>query len=78
MQQISNQNWQPVSLILCRAVFDCDVLALDETCFLQALAERGHKVSGIGERCAPKKPDHRPLLRARRERPCSGRAAERG
>jgi hypothetical protein len=39
-------------LIFRRAVFDHDVLALDEACFLQALAERGHQVSGIGELAA--------------------------
>jgi hypothetical protein len=39
-----------MGLIFRRAVFDHDVLALDEACFLQALAERGHQVSGIVSR----------------------------
>ena len=38
--QITNQNRQPIALIFRRTVFDCDVLAFDEACFLQALAER--------------------------------------
>jgi hypothetical protein len=63
-------------LIFRRAVFDCDVLALDEARFLQALAERRHRVSEFAERCVPNKADHRPLLRARRERPCGCAAAE--
>ena len=42
--QISHQRRQPIRLIFRRAVFDRDVLALDEACFLQALAERGHEV----------------------------------
>ena len=42
--QIGHQSRQPIGLILRRAEFDRDVLALDEACFLQALAERGHEV----------------------------------
>jgi hypothetical protein len=67
-----------MDLIFRRAVFDHDVLALDEAYFLQALAERGRQVSESGKRCAPKEPDHRPLLRTRREGPRGRRAAERG
>ena len=60
------------------AVFDRDVLALDEACFLQALAERDHEVRGVSERGVPEETNnrHRRLLRARRERPRSRRAAE--
>ena len=42
--QISHQSRQPINLIVRIAIFDRDVLALDEACFLQALAERGHEV----------------------------------
>src|SRR6266516_6571559 len=67
-----------MGLIFRRAVFDDDVLALDEACFLQALAEGGHQVSGIGERCVPQETNdrHRRLLRARRNRRRDRRAAE--
>jgi hypothetical protein len=66
-----------MGLIFRRAVFDHDVLALDEACFLQALAERGHQVSGICERGVPQETNNRHcrLLRTRRERP-RRRAAE--
>ena len=60
------------------AVLDRDVLALDEACFLQALAECSHAVRLAGERSTAEKPHHRHrrLLRARRERPRRRRAAE--
>jgi len=46
--QISHQSRQPINLIVRIAIFDCDVLALDDACFLQALAERGHEVRRVG------------------------------
>jgi 3-oxoacyl-[acyl-carrier protein] reductase len=62
-----------------RAVFDRDVLALDETCPLQALAESGYAARRVSERRAAEKADYRHrLLRPRRERPSDCRAAERG
>src|SRR5262245_1251017 len=66
-----------MGLIFRRTVFDHNVLALDEACFLQALAERHHEVRGVGERGVPQETNnrHRRLLRARRERP-RGYAAE--
>jgi hypothetical protein len=71
------QSRHPIKVIFRRAVFDCDVLRLDEACFLEALAERSYQVRGVGERGAPEEPDrrHRGLLGARRERP-DRRAAE--
>ena len=39
--QFGHQSRQPINLIVRIAVFDRDVLALDEACFLQTLAERG-------------------------------------
>src|SRR6516165_2364973 len=67
-----------MELMFRRAVFDHDVLALDEACFLQALTEGGHEVHSVSERGVPQAPDHRHLrlLRARRERPCNRRATE--
>jgi hypothetical protein len=38
-----------MGLIFRRAVFDQDVLALDEACFLQAPAEGFHEVHGVSE-----------------------------
>src|SRR5262249_25552960 len=68
-----------MELMFRRAVFDRDVLALDEACFLQALTEGGHEVHSVSERGVPQEPDHRHLrlLRARRERPYHS-AAESG
>src|SRR5262245_12691817 len=67
-----------MELMFRRAVFDHDVLALDEARFLQALTEGGHEVHSVSERGVPHEPDYRHLrlLRARRERPRSGRTAE--
>src|SRR6516225_4586458 len=67
-----------MELMFRRAVFDHDVLALDKASFLQALTEGGHEVHSVSERGVPQEPDHRHLrlLRARRERPRGGRAAE--
>jgi hypothetical protein len=45
-----------LSLIVGRAVFDRDVLALDEACFLQAVLERGHAVRHVSERSTAEKP----------------------
>jgi hypothetical protein len=69
-----------MGLVFRRAVFDHDVLALDEACFPQPLAKRGHQVRGIGKRRTAEEPDHRHrrLLRTRRERPRHGCTAERG
>jgi hypothetical protein len=60
------------------AVFDRNVLPLDEACFLQALAERGCKLRRNGGRRAAQKSNHRHrrLLRPRRDRPRDRRAAE--
>src|SRR5215831_8397366 len=67
-----------MGLIFRRAVFDRDILALDKACFLQALAEGSHEVSGVSERGVPQETNnrHRRLLSARRERPRDRRAAE--
>src|SRR4029077_18360968 len=77
-KHIGHPRWQPIELIVGPAVFDCDILALYEARFLQALAERGHEVRRVGGRRAADKPDHwhRRLLRARRKWPSSSRAAE--
>src|SRR6516165_6864608 len=65
-------------MIIRPAVFDRYILALDIAGFGQALTEGGsHRRVGPGRRTV-EKPDHRHprLLRARRERPRGGRAAE--
>jgi hypothetical protein len=45
-------------------------LALNETCFLQAIAKSGHQVGRVGKRSAAEEPNYRlrPLLRPRDER----------
>src|SRR5262249_20704911 len=75
--QVGRQRRQLVVLTLCPAIFDRHVLALDIASFFQALAERAHKVREQIRRSAVEESDHRHrrLLRARRERPCSRRAA---
>src|SRR5262249_49086074 len=68
-KKVRHQKRQPVSLTLVRTVLNRDVLALDEACFLEALAERSHAL--VRNRSTAEKPDdrHRRLLRVRRERP---------
>src|SRR6516225_7314757 len=65
-------------MTLSPAVFDSHVLAFDIAGFLQALAKSTHHIRIFSGECAIEKSDHRHrgLLRARRERPCSRRAAE--
>jgi hypothetical protein len=69
-----------MGLIFRRAVFDHDILALDEACFLQALAERDHEVRGVSERGVSQETNNRQRRRlpARRERPRGYRTAEKG
>src|SRR5262249_44912173 len=76
--QIGRECWEPIDLILRPAEFDSDVMAVDEPRFLQAVAECRYSVNCVGSSCCLKESDHRHrcLLRARRERPCGGRAAE--
>jgi hypothetical protein len=71
-KKVRHQKRQP-GLIRGRVQFDRDVLALNEACFLEALAQRSHVV-----RCAGQESHHRQLrlLRARREWPRGCRAAE--
>src|SRR5262245_40561857 len=72
LQKLGDQSRQPVVLAAGPSIFNGHVLTLDETDFLQPLAERGH----IGHWCAGciTRPDEADewdgLLRARRERPC--------
>src|SRR5262249_12094596 len=68
---------QPVALIFGEPVDDFDVLALNEACVLEALAECAQTVGLCVSRCGIEKSDdrHCRLLRARRERPRC-RAAE--
>jgi hypothetical protein len=78
MNQFGREHGQSIVLALRPAVFDRDVLAFDEACFLQALSERGHKIGRVGERRVAEEPDHRHyrLLRTHGERPGGRRAAE--
>jgi hypothetical protein len=47
MNQISRERRQPIDLVVRPAVFDNDVLALDETCFLQTLGGRPELLSEV-------------------------------
>jgi len=69
--QLSCQHRQSIELILGPAIFDRDVLTLDEARLLQALAEGAQAIRVSVRRCGVQKPDHghRRLLRPRRERP---------
>ena len=67
-KQISHQSRQPIHLVVCVAIFDRDVLALNEPQFLQTLAERGHEVHRRGERRATEKSDQRHCRRLRPRR----------
>ena len=77
--QIGRQRRQSIVLAVRPAIFDRDVLALDIAGF--ASGPGGTRADGMRvrvRRCAAEEPDHRHrrLLRARRERPRSRRAAE--
>src|SRR5262245_51353743 len=75
--QFTSECRQLIKLVLRPAVFDCDVLALDQAAVLEALTKCAEQMRVGGGRCAVEEADdrHRCLLRTRRERPC-GRAAE--
>src|SRR5262249_30653977 len=76
--QVGRHRWQTIVSTFGPAVFDRHVLALDITGLAQSLKECTHKVRVQVGRFAVEESDdlHRRLLRARRERPCSRRAAE--
>ena len=76
--QVRYQFRESIELVLCPAEFDSYVMAVDETGFLQAVAERRYPVDGIDSRRRVEKADyrHRRLLRTRRERPKERRATE--
>src|SRR5262249_20787275 len=80
LNQIDRQRWQSVILAVRPAVLDRHVLTLDVAGFLQTLPEPSHHRPVAVRRSAVEKPNrrHRRLLRARRERPCCRRAAEKG
>src|SRR6516164_1186467 len=61
-----------------KAGFDDYVLSFDEALLGQTLAQAGHRRRVRFERSDAEIPNHRHrgLLRARRERPCGGRATE--
>src|SRR5262249_58109250 len=68
---------QSIVLALRPPILDRDILTLDIACFFQALAKRAQTVRIQVRRGSAEKSDHRHrrLLRARRERPCDDRAA---
>jgi hypothetical protein len=74
--QIGCEVGQYVVLVLRPAILDHDILALDVAGFANALPECGQIAGTISKRRAAEKPDHRPLLRTRRERPRGHTAAD--
>jgi hypothetical protein len=76
--EIGRQCRQSIVLAVRPAVFDGYVPALDKAGFAQALVKREQAARRQRRRFAAKEPDHRHhcLLRARRKRPRSRRAAE--
>src|SRR5215831_8103030 len=76
--QFTSECRQLIKLVLGPAVFDCDVLALDQTAVLEALTKCAEQMRVGGGRCAVEEADdrHRRLLRARRERPCDRGSAD--
>src|SRR5262245_54300053 len=76
--QFTSECRQLIKLVLGPAVFDCDVLALDQAAVLEALTKCAEQMRVGGGRCAVEESDHRNrrLLRPRRKRPRRRRAAE--
>src|ERR1700757_3426759 len=75
--QLTSECRQLIKLILGPAVFDCDVLALNQAAVLEALTKCAEQMRVRGGRCAVEEPDHgHRLLRACRERPPGRRAAD--
>jgi hypothetical protein len=76
--EVSHERRQAIVLAAEPMVLDGHVLALNVAGFAEAFRERGRMASGAIERSTADKADygHRRLLRARRERPRSRRAAE--
>ena len=76
--EIGGQFGEPPVLALRPVEFERYVLAHMVAALSEAFAESGHLRRSLGGRAGIEEPDHRHLrlLRACRERPCRGRAAE--
>ena len=76
--QFARQHWQPVELVLGPTVLDRDVLAFGITALLQPWLKPAQASAVTSGDCGCDEADHRHrrLLRARRERPSSCRAAK--
>src|SRR5262249_54579248 len=76
--EVGHERRQAIILAAEPMVFDDHVLAIDVADFAEALRERSRMPSGAIERSTTDKANyrHRPLLRARRERPRSRCAAK--
>src|ERR1700746_1603754 len=77
--QLTSECRQLIKLILGPAVFDCDVLALNQAAVLEALTKCAEQMRVRGGRCAVEEPDHghRRLLPPCRERPRARAAQQR-
>jgi len=76
--QIGRQCWQSIVLVICPAVFNRDVLALDIASLFQTPTERGQEMWVRARHPGVEESDyrHRRLLRARRKRPRDRSAAK--
>src|SRR5262249_2584796 len=76
--EFARERRQSIHSTFCPAVFNADIAVLDIACLNEALPERGNGIFECSGRSAVEEPDnrHRRLLRPRRERPRSQRAAE--
>src|SRR5262245_16424306 len=76
VNQFGRKLWQSIVLAFRPAIFNLQVLALDEALLFQPLAEGPHAVGVAVGRCGVKETDHRHrrLLRPRCERPRHRRA----
>ena len=80
VDQFVCKNRQPTVVAARPAVFNRNILAIDETGLAQTLLEPRDIIRPSLRRCDVEKPDHRHhrLLRVRRERPRGRRSAEHG
>src|SRR5262249_39773239 len=78
--EVGHERRETIIFSLQPVIFDRRVLAFDCAGLAEALAERSNVARSDTAAAAPDKRDnrHSSLLRARCERPCRGRAAERG
>src|SRR5262249_47364417 len=76
LNQIGGHGWQSIVLTSRPTLLGSDVLPFDKSKFVQALEKGGYERSPLSSCHATEKPNHRPLLPARRDWPRRRRTAE--